>query len=68
MAIPQDPNQRWSLDFVSDALVDGRRFRILCVIGDSSRECLATVADNSISGERVARNWMRSPNGAATPA
>ncbi len=55
MAIPQDPNQRWSLDFVSDALVDGRRFRILCVIDDFSRECLATVVDNSISGERVAR-------------
>ncbi|VVT34315.1 conserved hypothetical protein [Rhizobium sp. EC-SD404] len=55
MAIPQNANQRWSLDFVSDALVDGRRFRILCVIDDFSRECLATVVDNSISGERVAR-------------
>ncbi len=55
MAIPQDPNQRWSLDFVSDTLVDGRRFRILCVIDDFSRECLATVVDNSISGERVGR-------------
>lgn len=55
MAIPQDANQRWSLDFVSDALVDGRRFRILCVIDDFSRECLATVVDNSIPGERVAR-------------
>ncbi len=55
MAIPQDRNQRWSLDFVSDALVDGRRFRILCVIDDFSRECLATVVDNSLSGERVAR-------------
>jgi len=55
MAIPQGPNQRWSLDFVSDTLVDGRRFRILCVIDDFSRECLATVVDNSISGERVAR-------------
>lgn len=55
MAIPQDPNQRWSLDFVSDTLVDGRRFRILCVIDDFSRECLATVVDNSISGLRVAR-------------
>jgi len=32
MAIPQGPDQRWSLDFVSDALADGRRFRILCVI------------------------------------
>jgi putative transposase len=55
MTVPQDPNQRWSLDFVSDTLLDGRRFRILCVIDDFSRECLATVADNSISGIRVAR-------------
>jgi putative transposase len=55
MAIPQDANQRWSLDFVSDTLTDGRRFRILCVIDDFSRECLAAIVDNSISGERVAR-------------
>ena len=55
MVVPQDANQRWSLDFVSDTLVDGRRFRILCVIDDFSRECLATIVDNSISGERVAR-------------
>ena len=55
LTLPQDRNQRWSLDFVSDALIDGRRFRILCVIDDFSRECLATVVDNSISGERVAR-------------
>ena len=55
MAIPQDANQRWSLDFVSDTLTNDRRFRILCVIDDFSRECLATVVDNSISGERVAR-------------
>jgi putative transposase len=55
MAIPQGANQRWSLDFVSDALNDGRRFRVLCVIDDFSRECLATVADNSLSGERVVR-------------
>ena len=55
MAIPQDANQRWSLDFVSDTLTDGPRFRILCVIDDFSRECLATIVDNSISGERVAR-------------
>ena len=55
MAIPQDTNQRWSLDFVSDSLVDGRRFRILCVIDDFSRECLAIVVDTSLSGIRVAR-------------
>lgn len=55
MAIPQGCNQRWSLDFVSDTLRDGRRFRILCVIDDFTRECLATIVDNSISGVRVAR-------------
>jgi putative transposase len=55
MAIPQGPNQRWSLDFVSDSFVDGRRFRILCVVDDFSRECLALAADTSLSGARVAR-------------
>ena len=55
MTIPQGPNQRWSLDFVSDSFVCGRRFRILCVVDDFSRECLALVTDTSISGARVAR-------------
>jgi putative transposase len=59
MAIPQGPNQRWSLDFVSDSLACGRRFRILCVIDDFSRECLATVVDTSLSGIRVARELDR---------
>ena len=59
MAIHQDPNQRWSLDFVSDALSDDRRFRVLCVIDDFSRECLATVVDTSIPGIRVARELDR---------
>src|SRR5260370_35397527 len=55
MAIPQGPNQRWSMDFVSDALTDGRRFRILAVVDDFTRECLCLVADTSLSGLRVAR-------------
>ena len=55
MAVPDGPNQRWSLDFASDTLADGRRFRILCVVDDFSRECLALVADTSLSGKRVAR-------------
>lgn len=49
------PNQRWSLDFVSDQMTDGRRFRILAVVDDCTRECLALVADTSLSGRRVAR-------------
>jgi putative transposase len=52
---PLAPNQRWSLDFVSDQLTDARRFRILAVVDDCTRECLALVADTSISGRRVAR-------------
>lgn len=52
---PERPNDRWSLDFVSDAFTDGRRFRILAVVDDCSRECLALVADTSLSGARVVR-------------
>ncbi len=55
MALPQGPNQRWSLDFVSDTLTDSRRFRILAVVDDFTRECIALVADTSLSGIRVGR-------------
>jgi len=47
------------LDFVSDSLSCGRRFRILNVIVDVSRECLAAVVDTSLSGDRVARELDR---------
>jgi putative transposase len=57
--LPHAINQRWSLDFVSDTLSDGRRFRILCVVDDFSRECLATVVDTSLSGVRVVRELER---------
>jgi putative transposase len=55
MLVPMKPNERWSLDFVSDQLTDGRRFRVFAVVDDCTRECLALVADTSISGMRVAR-------------
>jgi putative transposase len=55
MTLPQGPNQRWSLDFVSDTFTDSRRFRILAVVDDFTRECLCLVADTSLSGIRVAR-------------
>ncbi len=45
MVLLNGPNQRWSLDFVSDSLICSRRFRILCVVDDYTRECLALVAD-----------------------
>ena len=55
MALPQGPNQRWSLDFLSDAFADGRRFRILAIVDDFTRECLALVPDTSLPGLRVVR-------------
>ncbi len=55
LTLPQGRNQRWSLDFVSDMLTDGRRFRVLVVVDDFTRECLALVVDTSLSGIRVAR-------------
>ncbi len=57
MALPEGPNQRWSLDFVADALSWGRRFRILCIVDDFTREALALVVDISISGVRMAREF-----------
>jgi putative transposase len=49
------PNARWSLDFVHDQLANGRRFRILNIVDDVTRECLGAVPDVSISGLRLAR-------------
>jgi putative transposase len=52
MTLPQGPNQRWSLDFVSNTRTDGRRFLLLVVVDDFTRECLSLVADASLSGAR----------------
>jgi len=48
-------NQIWSLDFMSDAFTDGRRFRVLGVLDQCSRECLVIAADTSMPGLRVVR-------------
>jgi transposase InsO family protein len=53
--LPALPNARWSIDFVHDQLACGRRFRLLNVIDDVTKECLLALADTSISGKRVAR-------------
>jgi putative transposase len=49
------PNARWSIDFIHDQMTCGRRFRILNILDDVTKECLAAIADTSISGQRVAR-------------
>ena len=48
-------NARWSLDFVHDQMANGRRFRVLNIVDDVTRECLAAIPDTSILGMRVAR-------------
>ncbi len=53
--VPDRVNQRWSLDFVSDAFEDGQQFRVLCIVDDCIREALATVVDRSLSGARMTR-------------
>jgi len=53
MPSPQKPNERWSMDFVTDSIVTGRRFRALAIIDDYSRECPAIEVDTSLGGARV---------------
>ncbi len=55
MLVPTAVNQRWSMDFVSDQLANGRRFRILNIVDDYSREIVLQIVDFSISGYRLAR-------------
>ena len=59
MQVALRPNDRWSLDFVSDQLTDGRRFRILTIVDDCTRENIALIADTSLSGLRVATELDR---------
>jgi putative transposase len=53
MPAPERPNQKWSMDFVADSIVTGRRFRALAIVDDYSRECPALEVDTSLGGEPV---------------
>jgi putative transposase len=55
LAVPSGINKSWSMDFMSDSLVDGRRFRLLNIIDDFNRESLAIEVDNSLPALRVIR-------------
>ncbi|KAB0663828.1 IS3 family transposase [Oryzomonas japonica] len=59
LLVPQQPNQTWSADFVSDALYAGRRFRTFNVSDDFNRECLAVEIDTSLTGTRLVRVFGR---------
>jgi len=50
---PERSNQKWSMDFVTDSIVTGRRFRALAIVDDYSRECPAIEVDTSMGGARV---------------
>ena len=67
LALPAAVNRRWSLAFVSDALGAGRRFRILWVVDNFSREGLAAVLDTSLGGVRVVRELERLVSARGTP-
>lgn len=53
MPAPQQVNERWSMDFVTDSIVTGRRFRALAIVDDYSRECPVIEVDTSLGGHRV---------------
>jgi putative transposase len=55
LPVPKEPNQRWSMDFMSDSLSDGRRFRTLEIVDDFTRECVGIEVDTSFRGSRVAQ-------------
>lgn len=54
MGVAERHYQRWSLNFVSDRFTDGRRFRILAIVDDFTRESLALIPDTLLSGGQMA--------------
>lgn len=67
MELPTCVNERWSMDFVSDQLANGRRFRVLNVVDDFSREVVGQLVSASISGHQVARFLTRMCEERGTP-
>ena len=59
LILPRAPLQRWSMDFMSDQLSNGRRIRVFNVIDDFTKQCHGMIVDTSISGKRVARELTR---------
>jgi putative transposase len=52
-AAPTQPNERWAMDFMADGLAGGRKLRLLTVLDEYTRECLAIAVDRSLSAKRV---------------
>ncbi len=60
LAEPTKPNERWAMDFMSDGLWNGRKFKALTILDIFTKECLAIEVDTSINGNRVTRvlDWL----------
>ena len=59
LALPSRPNEVWSMDFVSDALTNGRRIKVLTIVDDFTKESVDLVAEHGISGHHVVRVLQR---------
>ncbi|MDB5203274.1 MAG: Mobile element protein, partial [Ferruginibacter sp.] len=68
LMVPTAPNQVWSIDFMSDSLVDGRKYRLLNIIDDFNRESLAIEVDTSLPSLRVIRTLDRLASQRGKPA
>jgi putative transposase len=68
LAVPTQINERWSLDFLLDTLEDGRRVRLLAVVDDFTRACLAIEVDTSLGGRRVVEVLQRLTDTRGKPA
>lgn len=53
IARPETRNEHWSMDFVADMLDNGRRFRVLTIVDNFTRECPALLADFSLNAQKV---------------
>ncbi len=66
-ALPAAPNEVWSIDFVMDALSNGRRLKCLTIVDDFTKEAVDIVVDHGISGLYVARALDYAARFRATP-
>lgn len=67
MLVPMGPNQQWSLDFVSDQLTDGRRFRTLTVVDSCTRECRRSSLTHHCPASGWRGNRRQSSNAGENP-
>jgi len=65
LAVPSRVNEHWSMDFIHDSLSNGRKFRVLTVVDQFSRECPVLGVDSSLSGEKVVKylEMLNEPRG-----